>query len=140
MGTRKAVHAKTAGQATVARRMAKEVVDLDPSILSLLVVNARGKVLAVGRAARLQSSHYLDDDLLPRFGVVSKLILGAANQESLPFGRMEFLIGAFENQKILLLDVPEQGLSLVVRMTRSSHAEYVSNKILDILSKERPRC
>jgi hypothetical protein len=126
---------KTAGEKKVALRIAREVLDCDSSILSLLVTNVKGEVLAVGRSGRLRSSDYLDDDILPKLGVVSKLIMGAADQESHLLGRMEFLIGAFKNQKIVLIDVPERGLSLALRMSRSSIAEYVCNKIAVILSR-----
>jgi len=119
----------------LAETIAKEVLECDSSILSLLVVNSRGEVLAVGRSERLAKSDYLDESILPKLGVVAKLITGAADQESALLGRMEFLIGAFKNQKIVLIDVPKHDLSLALRMSRSSIAEYVCNKIGVILAK-----
>ncbi len=118
----------------LAGRIAKAVVDCDPSILSLLVVDSRGEVLAIGRSGRLARANYIDEDLLPKLGVLSKLILGAADQESGMLGGLEFLIGAFKNQKIVLIEAPDHKMSLALRMSRSSIAEYVCKKIADILS------
>jgi hypothetical protein len=118
-----------------AARIASAIIDCDSSILSLLVVNQAGEVLAVGRSKRLAKDDYLDDGLVPKLGVLAKVIIGAADNEAGLFGDMEFLIGAFKKQKIVFIDLPEKKLTLALRMSRSVIAEYVCNKILKIVSE-----
>lgn len=119
----------------LAERIAGAIIDCDPSILSLLVVSQDGGVLAVGRSKRLDKGDYLEDGLVPKLGVLAKVIIGAADNEAGLFGDMEFLIGAFKKQKIVFIDLPEKRLTLALRMSRSVIAEYVCNKILKIVSE-----
>lgn len=122
-----------ASQKALAAKLAKDVIDCDPSILSLIVLDKFGKVLAVERSLRLDQADYLSDDLVPKFGVVAKLIVGAAANATELMGRMEFLIGAFKNQKVLLINLHEYEMTLGIRIARSSNAEYLNNKIAGLL-------
>ncbi len=121
-------------QKALAEKVASAIIDCDSSILSLLVVNPGGEVLAIGRSKRLAKGDYLEDGLVPKLGVLAKVIIGAADNEAGLFGDMEFLIGAFKKQKIVFIDLPEQKFTLALRMSRSVIAEYVCNKILKIAS------
>ena len=124
-----------AEQKAVAARIASAIIDCDPSILSLLVVSQGGEVLAVGRSKRLAKGDYLEDALVPKLGVLAKVIIGAADNEAGLFGDMEFLIGAFRKQKIVFIDLPERKLTLALRMSRSVIVEYVCNKMMKIVSE-----
>src|ERR1022692_2206473 len=110
--------------------IAKEVVTLDPSILSLLVLDSRGQVLAVERSNRLPESDRMGEDITPKLGIVAKVIWGAATNATALLGRMEFMIGAFKNERIVFIDLQGQDMLLALRMTRSSNPEDVCNKIL----------
>ncbi len=122
-------------QEILAGKIAEVIIDCDTSVLSLLVVSREGKVLAIGRSKRLARADYLDDNLMPKLGVLAKVIMGAADNEADLMGDMEFLIGAFKNQKIVLIDLPEKGLALALRVSRSAIAEYVCNKIAKIVAE-----
>ncbi|MDA4117785.1 MAG: hypothetical protein OK455_05520 [Thaumarchaeota archaeon] len=120
-------------QMVLAERIAKDVVECDPSILSLIVLDSLGRVLAVGRSSRLAESEQVSRELIPMFGTIVKVILGAANNAAQAMGGTEHIIGVFKRQKVLLINLPEYNLSLGLRLARSANAEYVYNKIKEIL-------
>jgi len=121
-------------QAALAERVANEVVDCDPSILSLIVVDSMGRVLHVSRSARLPASEQVNPELVRVFGTIAKLIIGAANNAAQVMGKTEAVVGIFKNQKVLLVNLPEYNLLLALRLSRSANAEYVSDKIGDLLA------
>jgi len=121
-------------QAVLAERLAKDLVDCDSSILSLIVVDSMGRVLHVGRSARLQESEQVSPELVRVFGTVSKLIVGAANNATPVMGGTEAIVGIFKKQKALLINLPEYNLLLALRLVRSASAEYVCDKIRDLLA------
>ncbi len=119
--------------AAIAKRLAKQVLECDPAVLSLMVLDKKGQVLAVDRSVRLPEGEYIDDDALPKLAVVAKLIMGAAANVAEYTGRIQFLVGGFKNQKVLLIDLQEYDMVLAMRLARSANAEYVSNKIGETL-------
>jgi hypothetical protein len=115
-------------------RIAREVVDIDNAILSLLVLDKTGGVLAMERSSRLEKSDYMDDKDLNRFGAMAKVIIGmAANAEPL-MGRLEFIVGEFKNHKVVFMNLPEYEMTLALRMGRSSNGEYLCKKIAERLA------
>jgi hypothetical protein len=121
-------------QMALAGRLAKDLVDCDPSILSLIVVDSMGRVLQVGRSARLRESEQVSPELVRVFGTVSKLIVGAASNAAQVMGGTEAIVGIFKKQKALLINLPEYNLLLALRLARSANAEYVCDKIGDLLA------
>ena len=111
-----------------AARLAKEVVQCDDAILSLMVVDKMGNVLAVERSPRLKEDAYVKDDVLPKLGVLLKLLVGAAGNISEYMGRLDFIAGGFKNQKVLLVNLREYDLSIGLRLLGSANAEYSNNK------------
>jgi hypothetical protein len=115
-------------------RLAREVVGIDDAILSLLVLDRAGGVLAMERSSRLDKSDYMDDKDLSRFGAMAKVIIGmAANAEPL-MGRLEFIVGEFKNHKVVFMNLPEYEMTLALRMARSSNGEYLCKKIAERLA------
>jgi hypothetical protein len=121
-------------QVALAERLAKDLVDCDPSILSLLVVDDLGRVLHVSRSARLPHSEQVNPELVQVFGTIAKAILGAADNAAQVMGGTEAVVGIFKKQKVLLINLPEYDLLLALRLSRSANAEYVSEKIGDLLA------
>ena len=121
-------------QVALAERLSKDLVDCDPAILSLIVVDSLGRVLHVGRSARLPESDQVSPELVRVFGTVSKLIVGAANNAAQVMGGTEAIVGIFKKQKALLINLPEYNLLLALRLARSANAEYVCDKIGDLLA------
>jgi hypothetical protein len=118
----------------IGARLAREIVDCDPSILSLMVMSKNGDVLAVERSSRLREVDYADAKTLRRFGVIASVILSAAENATDLMGKTEFLIGAFREQKVLLINLHEYDVALALRLSRSANAEYVYRTIGDILA------
>ena len=109
-------------QAALAQRLAEDVVDCDPSILSLIVVDELGRVLSVSRSSRLPESEKVPPELVRAFGTIAKAIIGAANNAAPAMGRTEAIVGIFKNQKVLLINLQEYNLLLALRLSRSANA------------------
>lgn len=122
------------GRVYLAQRLAKNIIDLDTSILSLIVVDALGRVLHVARSARLPVGEEADAEQVKVFGTISKLILGAANQAAPMMGATEAVVGVFKNQKVLLVNLKQYDLLVGLRLARSSNAEYVCDVIEETLA------
>ena len=118
----------------MADRVLKQVVDCDPSVLSLIVLDGDGRVLSTGRSSRLQKEEYADQATAEKLGAIASVIMGSASNAKELLGGIEFLIGAFKKQKVLLVNLQQYSLLLALRMTRSANAEYVYRKISDILA------
>ena len=121
-------------QVAVARRLAKDLVDCDPSILSLIVVDSLGRVLQVSRSARLPDSEQVNPELVRTFGTLAKVIVGAANSAAQVMGGTEAIVGIFKKQKVLLINLQEYNLLLALRLSRSASAEYVRDKVEELLA------
>jgi len=121
-------------QGLIADRLARTIIDCDPAILSLLIVDNLGRVLKVARSSRLPPGEEATADQVKVFGTVAKMIVGAANQANPIAGSTEAVIGVFKNQKILLVNLQEYGVVIALRVQRSANAEYVEDRIRDILA------
>jgi hypothetical protein len=121
-------------QVALAERLANDLVDCDPSILSLIVVDALGRVLHVSRSERLPDSEQVNPGLVQVFGTIARAIVGAANNAAQVMGGTEAVVGIFKKQKVLLVNLPEYDLLLALRLSRSANAEYVCDKIGDLLA------
>lgn len=118
----------------LAERVAKDLVDCDSSILSLIAVDGVGRVLHVSRSSRLPSEERVDPQLVQVFGTIARVILGAANNAAQIMGGTEAVIGVYKRQKVLLVNLPAHEMLLAVRLVRSANAEYVCDKIGDLLA------
>ena len=79
----------------------------------------------------------MGEDITPKLGIVAKILWGAANNATAAFlGRMEFMIGGFKDERIVFIDLQGIDMLLALRMTRSSNAEDVCNKILAALGSK----
>jgi hypothetical protein len=120
--------------AALAERLARDLVDCDTSILSLIVVDALGRVLHVSRSTRLAGSEHVAPELVRDFGIIAKMIIGAADNAARVMGGTEAIVGIFKRQKVLLINLQEYNLLLALRLSRSANAEYVCDKIGDLLA------
>lgn len=121
-------------RAALAQRIAKDVIECDPAILSLMVVDEIGRVLHVSRSARLSGSEHADEELVKILGTVAKVTMGAAGRAAQVMGGTEAIIGVFKKQKVLLVNLQEYNLLLALRLSRSASAEYVCDKIGELLA------
>lgn len=120
---------------TVADKIARDVVGADPAILSMIVLDHRGssRVIAVARSANLPPESRASPALVERFGIAAMVVWGAAEGASQLMGRREFIIGAFKEQLVLLVDLREYEMLLAIRLNRSANAEHVYAKIASLL-------
>jgi len=121
-------------QIAVAQRLGKDLIDCDSAILSLIVVDPLGRVLHVSRSARLPGSDQVSPELVQAFGTLAKVLVGAAEHAARVMGSTEAIVGIFKRQKVLLINLLEYNLLLALRLTRSANAEYISEKIGDLLA------
>jgi len=121
-------------QGMIADRLARVVIDCDPAILSLLVVDSFGRVLKVARSSRLPAGEEASAEQVKAFGTVAKMIVGAANQASPLAGATEVVIGIFKHEKILLMNIQEYNVVMGLRLSRSASAEYVGERIRGLLA------
>lgn len=124
-----------ADKAQVAQKIANEVVSADASILSLLVLDIKDgvKVLALARSPNLPQSEHATPEMVEKFAVAAVVVWGASRQAAELMGRREFIVGAFREQLVLLVDLMEYEMLLAVRLSRSSNAEHVHTKIASLL-------
>ncbi len=120
---------------SIAEKIAGDVVKVDPTILSLLVLDRResSRVLAVARSPSLPPESHASPELVQRFGIAAMVVWGAAEGAAELMGKREFIVGAFKEQLVLLVDLPEYEMLLAVRLARSSNAEHVFVKIAALL-------
>lgn len=120
---------------SIAEKIAGDVVKVDPTILSLLVLDRResSRVLAVARSPSLPPESHASPELVQRFGIAAMVVWGAAEGAAKLMGKREFIVGAFKEQLVLLVDLPEYEMLLAVRLARSSNAEHVFVKIAALL-------
>ncbi|HUI00744.1 MAG TPA: hypothetical protein VLX56_03850 [Nitrososphaerales archaeon] len=122
-------------RASVARRIARDVVRCDPAILGLLIMDKDdgSKILAVERSPSLPDEERATEEQVKRFGIAAMVVWGAADNASQLMGRKEFVVGAFKQQMVLIAGLQEYGLLLAARLTRSANAEHVYSKVASFL-------
>ena len=122
-------------RAATAEKMAQSVVNCDPSILSMLVLDQRDgyEILAVARSESLPPEKHVSLELVKRFGIAAAVVWGAAETAAQLMGRREFIIGAFKDQIVLLVGLREYQMLLAIRLNRSSNAEHIYSKVAGLL-------
>jgi len=122
-------------RASIAEKLAGDVVRADPTILSMLVLDHResSRVLAVARSPSLPPESHASPELVQRFGIAAMVVWGAAEGAAKLMGKREFIVGAFRDQLVLLVDLPEYEMLLAIRLARSSNAEHVFSRIAALL-------
>jgi hypothetical protein len=121
-------------RASIAEKVAQEVVKADPTVLSLLVLDHQDShVLAVARSPALPPESRASPELVHRFAIAAMVVWGAAEGAAKLMGRRQFIVGAFKEQLVLLVGLPEYEMLLAVRLARSSNAEHVFVKIAALL-------
>jgi hypothetical protein len=113
----------------------RAMVECDPSVLSVFVLGREGGISSVARSSQLPKEAQADQRTLQHLGTLGTVILGAAAKAEEIFGNTEFILGAFNNGKILLVKLPRYEAALALRLTRSANAEYVYGKISEILAQ-----
>jgi hypothetical protein len=111
------------------------MVECDPSVLSVFVLGREGGVSSVARSSQLPKEAQADQQTIQHLGTLGTVILGAATQAEGIFGNTEFILGAFQNGKILLVKLPRYEAALALRLARSANPEYVYGKISEILAQ-----
>lgn len=121
-------------RARVAENIAKSVLSADSSVLSLMVLdNGDGGILAVARSPSLPSERHADPAMVQKFAIAAIVVWGAAEHAAKLMGRREFIVGAFREQLVLLVELGEYNMLLAIRLSRSSNAEHVFAKIAGLL-------
>ena len=119
----------------MAEKVARDVVNADPTILGLLVLDRKHgyDALTVARSPSLPPEDYASPALVEKFAIAATVVWGASEQAAQLMGRQEFIVGAFKGQMVLLIDLKEYDMLLAMRLTRSSNAEHLYLKIADLL-------
>ena len=133
MANSKAEAANAHALDAIGSRLAKDIVDCDPGIMSLIVMRKGGVVIAVRRSSRLQELEYIDEETVKLFGVRASVVLGAADTAGDLFGSSEAVIGTYKKGKVLLIRLKEYNLDLGLRLSRSASGEYIYSKIQGLL-------
>ena len=122
-------------RAAVAEKIARDVVDSDPAILGMLVLDLheKGRVLAVARSASLPPERQVSPALVERFAIAANVVWGAAETAAQVLGRREFIVGAFKEQLVLLVELREYEMLLGFRLSRSSNAEHIFAGVASLL-------
>jgi hypothetical protein len=125
----------TQKKAAIAEKIAHGVVNSDPSILSMIVLDQKegNQILAVARSAGLPPEKHASAELVKKFAIAATVVWGAAEIAAQLMGRREFIIGAFKDQLVLLISLQEYQMLLGIRLTRSSNAEHIHAKIAALL-------
>jgi hypothetical protein len=119
----------------VAEKIGQDVVGCDPTIYGLLVLDRRegNSVLAVARSPSLPPEARASPELVERFAIAAVVVWGAAENATQLMGRREFIVGAFRQQLVLLVELQEYEMLLAMRLDRSSNAEHVYAKLARLL-------
>ncbi|MGH9919434.1 MAG: hypothetical protein ACRD6W_11290 [Nitrososphaerales archaeon] len=119
----------------MAEKIARDVVNADPTIFGLLILDRRHgyDVLAVARSPTLPPEAHASPALVKKFAIAATVVWGAAEQAAQLMGGREFIVGAFKEQMVLLVDLREYDMLLAMRLARSSNAEHLYLKIVDLL-------
>lgn len=118
-----------------AEKIARDIVNADPTILSLMVLDHLDgrRVLAVARSANLPPESHASPALVQKLAIAAVVVWGAAEGAAQLMGKREFIIGAFKEQMVLLIDLREYDMLLAIRLNRSSNAEHLFVKIAGLL-------
>jgi hypothetical protein len=119
----------------IAEKIARDVVNADPTILSLIVLDQLdgSRVLTVARSSNLPPEKHASPEIVQRLAIAAVVVWGAAEGAAKLMGRREFIVGAFKEQMVLLIELSERGMLLAIRLNRSSNAEHLFAKIAGLL-------
>ena len=121
-------------QGTRASRIVKQVAGCDASIKGVVVLDGLGHIIAGWSPASATTTDQLSASLVSKLGIVAKVVMGAMEKETGMLGRMDFLVAAFQNDKLVLTDLQDQSMTLVFGISRSTMADSVYDKVAKILA------
>lgn len=109
----------------------------DPAILGVVAADSKGNKLASAVKGEAPEKAGLSEDFFDRRAELVAIVGGMASQEEAMFGHFQSMVMNFEKARIVVLDVPEFGISFGIRLIRSANVDYVTNSVLTLLGLVR---
>ena len=117
--------------------MGREILGADPAILWVVVLNEKGDTLAHVYSDRYTLRMKLGKQTRERLGALDTVFLQAGSQAEKWYGRMDFILLAYRNAKVMLMHSRKHGVYLAAKIPRSAMAEHLYPKVKAALSKSR---
>jgi hypothetical protein len=115
-------------------RVVEQVAGCDPSVRGVVVLDELGQILAGWSAMPATTTDQLSTAMVSKMGIVAKIVMGAVGKETGVWGGLDFMVAAFQNDKLLLIDMHDQNRTLVLGIPRSTMADSVYEKVAKILA------
>ena len=113
--------------------MAKEVLDLDPALLWVMVFTTSGEIEAAVYSKQ-GARPGVEEDTRKRLAILDTLFLEAYSQAEKWYGKTDYLLLAYAEAKIMLLRRRDGSSMLAAKLNRSALAEYLVPKIEKIFN------
>jgi hypothetical protein len=112
------------------RNLAKGIVNCDPAIIRLILLDENGEVLDAVRRSGSVEPESSDPIELDNIGALTSIAIGAARKAPIEVGELTYALFAFGDAKVLLMSLPSVKRLLALRVQRSSNSEYLYNRIM----------
>ena len=105
----------------------------DPIILRVLILDKMGNELAHVYSEAYPPKARLGKETEEEYGRIDTLFIEAFSQEEKSYGKMDFILIAYETTKVMLMPSRKNDAFVAVRIPRSANVEYLSNKVKQII-------
>jgi|GEM_PF-819983 len=118
-----------------AASLAEKLLATDPTILRVLVLDKQGQEIAHVYSEAYPEKARLGTEAEKKFGNIDTLTLQMFEQAEKKYGTMNFILLAFRDAKVILIQNKKHGFYLALRILRSANAEYLCSKLEPIIAQ-----
>src|SRR5713226_940658 len=113
-----------------ARYLARKLMASDTGVLAVLISDRKGKAFAYESQPGSRGSEIPEAKENERIAMVEFMALKMSERPGQDTGKTEYVMYAYEKAKIFVTELRGGDFILGLKLTRSSNAEYILNKVL----------
>ena len=123
-------HANDKKKREKARHLARQLIDSDTAVLAVLIFDREGKAFAYESQPHARGSEKPGAKEIDRIALVELVALKMGERPGQDTGKTDYVMYVYEKVKIFVTELRDADFILGMKLTRSSNAEYILNKVL----------
>ncbi|MBI3840689.1 MAG: hypothetical protein HY297_01835 [Thaumarchaeota archaeon] len=116
--------------------VAKKILERDPAFQWVVVLDAHGDTIAHVYSESYKDRIKVAKQTQERLGAVDTVFLAAAAGAEKWYGKMEFILLAYNKAKVMLMYSEKHDAYFAAKIPRSSMAEHLYPKVCSILGRD----
>ncbi len=111
---------------------ARQVLELDESILRALVLDSRGNVLSIATRPAFKKRFTVPESFRQKAGTISIVALGIAQEVAKHMGPLQSMVYVYPNSRVLGIPIPKYDCEVIAITTRAVDGGYITDRVVEL--------